>query len=50
MRIAQLAQPKQLLLTHLYADWDDTDMEREARRYWDGKTIAAQDGLRLEIK
>jgi ribonuclease BN (tRNA processing enzyme) len=50
MRIAQLAQPKQLLLTHLYPEWDDVDLEREARRLWDGKTMAAQDGLRVEIK
>jgi ribonuclease BN (tRNA processing enzyme) len=50
MRIAQLAQPNQLLLTHLYPEWDDVDLEREARRLWSGKTMAAEDGLRVEIK
>jgi ribonuclease BN (tRNA processing enzyme) len=50
MRIAQAAQPKQLLLTHLYPQWDGVDLESEAKRLWPGKTIAAQDGLRLEIK
>jgi ribonuclease BN (tRNA processing enzyme) len=50
MRIAELAQPKQLLLTHLYPEWDEVDLEREARRLWSGKTMAAQDGLRVEIK
>jgi ribonuclease BN (tRNA processing enzyme) len=50
MRIAQLAQPGQLLLTHLYPEWDGVDLEREARRFWSGKTLAAQDGLRVEIK
>jgi ribonuclease BN (tRNA processing enzyme) len=50
MRIAELAQPKQLLLTHLYPEWDDVDLEREARRFWNGKTMAGQDGLRVEIK
>jgi ribonuclease BN (tRNA processing enzyme) len=50
MRIAQRAQPKQLLLTHLYREWDQVDLEREAQKLWNGNTIRAQDGLRLEIK
>jgi ribonuclease BN (tRNA processing enzyme) len=50
MRIAQRAQPKQLLLTHLYPQWDGVDLESEAKTLWPGTTIAAQDGLRLEIK
>jgi ribonuclease BN (tRNA processing enzyme) len=50
MRMAESAQPKQLLLTHLYPEWDDVDLEREARRLWSGKTMAARDGLRVEIK
>lgn len=50
MRIAKLAGPKQLLLTHLYPEWDDVDLEAEAKNLWPGETIAAYDGLRLEIK
>ena len=50
MRIAQSAQPKQLLLTHLYREWDQVDLEREAQKLWNGNTIRAQDGLRCEIK
>src|SRR4051812_6098606 len=49
MRIARLAQPGQLLLTHLYPLWDNIDLETEARKLWSGKTIAAHDGRRLEI-
>ena len=50
MRIAELAEPKQLLLTHLYPEWDHIDLEAEAKKLWPGETIAARDGLRLEIK
>ena len=50
MRIAHLAQPKQLLLTHLYPEWDQIDLESEARKLWQGDTIAARDGLRLDIE
>lgn len=50
MRIAKFAGPKQLMLTHLYPEWDDVDLEAEAKNLWPGETIAAYDGLRLEIK
>ena len=50
MRIAKLAAPKQLLLTHLYQEWDDIDLESEARKLWPGATTEARDGLRLEIR
>jgi ribonuclease Z len=49
MRIAQLAQPVRLLLTHLYPEWDGVELEKIARELWVGKTIAACDGWRLEI-
>src|SRR2546423_1364711 len=49
MRIAQLAEPRRLLLTHLYPEWDGIDLESKAKRLWDGETIEARDGLRLEI-
>ena len=50
MRIAQLAAPRQLLLTHLYPLWDQVDLETEARKLWGGATLAACDGLRLTIE
>ena len=49
MRIAQLAAPRRLLLTHLYPEWDAIDLPAKARELWPGETIAAQDGLRIEI-
>jgi ribonuclease BN (tRNA processing enzyme) len=50
MRIAQLAAPHQLLLTHLYPLWDNIDLETEARKLWNGTTLAARDGQRLTIE
>jgi len=49
-RIAKLAGPQKLLLTHLYSVWDDVDLETEAKKLWTGETIAAYDGLRLAIR
>jgi ribonuclease BN (tRNA processing enzyme) len=49
MRLAELAEPRRLLLTHLYPEWDGVDLEAKARKLWPGETIAARDGLRLEI-
>ena len=49
MRIAELAAPKQLLLTHLYPEWDTVDLEAEAQKLWPGRTTAAYDGLTLKI-
>jgi len=50
VRIAKVAEPRTLLLTHLYPEWDQIDLEVEAKTLWPGKTVAARDGLRLEIK
>lgn len=50
MRIAQLAGPQKVLLTHLYSVWDEVDLETEAKKLWSGETIGAYDGLRLELK
>ncbi len=50
MRLARIAGPRKLLLTHLYPEWDGIDLEAEARRLWAGKTMAARDGLRIEIQ
>jgi ribonuclease BN (tRNA processing enzyme) len=47
--LAQRAQPKILLLSHLYPEWDGIDLAAEARKLWAGQTIAAFDGLRLEF-
>ncbi len=49
MRLAQLAAPRRTVLTHLYPEWDDIDLESKARELWSGKITAAHDGLRLEI-
>ena len=50
MRIAQLAEPRKLILTHLYPEWDGVDLEGEAKEMWSGTTVTAYDGLRLEIE
>lgn len=50
MRLARLARPRRVMLAHLYPEWDGTDIAAEARKLWDGETIEARDGLRLEIK
>ena len=49
VRLAQLAEPRQLVLTHLYPEWDGVDVESKARELWSGEIIAAHDGLQLEI-
>ena len=49
MRVARESTPEKLVLTHLYADWNDVDLESEARALWSGKTIEAKDGLTIEI-
>jgi ribonuclease BN (tRNA processing enzyme) len=49
MQIARLAEPRRLLLTHLYPQWDGVDLAAEAKKLWAGETIAAYDGLRLEL-
>jgi ribonuclease BN (tRNA processing enzyme) len=49
MRLAQKSQPKLLVLSHLYFEWDGIDIAGEARKLWPGETIAAFDGLRLEF-
>jgi ribonuclease BN (tRNA processing enzyme) len=49
MRIAHECAPEKLVLTHLYPEWDHIDLAAEARGLWPGKTIAAEDGLTLEI-
>ena len=49
MRLAERARPRRVMLAHLYPEWDGLDVAAEARKLWDGETIEARDGLRLEI-
>lgn len=49
MRLAHECAPAKLVLTHLYAEWDNVDLAAEARALWSGVTIEAKDGMRLEI-
>lgn len=49
MRIATDSAPQTLVLTHLYPEWDDVDLEIEAQSLWHGKIVQATDGLRLII-
>ena len=50
MRLAQLSGARRVVLAHLYPEWDGVDIAAEAKRLWDGETVAAEDGLRLEIQ
>jgi ribonuclease BN (tRNA processing enzyme) len=49
MRISAIAEPRKVVLTHLYPEWDGIDLEGEASKLWPGETIAAHDGLRIEV-
>ncbi len=49
MRMAKIAKPRRLLLTHLYPEWDDVDLASEAKKLWPGETLAAYDGLKLDV-
>ena len=49
MRVAHGCTPEKLVLTHLYPEWDHVDLASEARTLWNGETIEARDGLRLEF-
>ena len=49
MRLALKAQPRKVMLSHLYPEWDSVDMATEAKKHWPGETIPATDGLQLSI-
>src|SRR5688500_8736819 len=49
MKLAAISGARKVVLTHLYPEWDGVDIEAEARALWSGETIAAFDGLRIEI-
>ncbi|MBV9959477.1 MAG: MBL fold metallo-hydrolase [Acidobacteria bacterium] len=51
MRLARRAAPQRVVLSHLYPEWDDVDIEAEARRLEPGcEVLAARDGLRLNFQ
>jgi ribonuclease BN (tRNA processing enzyme) len=49
MQIARECQPKRLVLTHLYPEWDGIDLANEAKSLWHGEILEARDGLILEV-
>ena len=49
MRLAHQSRARRVMLAHLYPEWDGVDIAAEARRLWDGETIEARDGLRLDV-
>jgi ribonuclease BN (tRNA processing enzyme) len=49
IQLAGLCNPRHLVLTHLYAEWDGVDLVAEVRQLWPGRVSEARDGLRLEI-
>lgn len=49
MKLAEMCGARKVVLAHLYPEWDGVDLEAEARRLWPGETIAAFDGLQVEI-
>jgi ribonuclease BN (tRNA processing enzyme) len=49
MQIANACNSQRVVLTHLYSEWDGIDLVAAANKLWDGETIEARDGLRLDI-
>ena len=50
MYLTRLTKPKQVLLTHLYPEWDAVDFQKEVAQFSPNcEVIEAKDGLRLEI-
>jgi ribonuclease BN (tRNA processing enzyme) len=48
-RLADISGARRVMLAHLYPEWDELDLETEARKLWIGETIEARDGLKIEI-
>jgi ribonuclease BN (tRNA processing enzyme) len=42
-------EPRTLILTHLYPEWDGVDIAQEAVAFWQGQVVAALPGLRLQV-
>jgi ribonuclease BN (tRNA processing enzyme) len=49
MRLARLSGARRCVLAHLYPEWDGVDVAAEAAKLWDGETVEARDGLRLDV-
>jgi ribonuclease BN (tRNA processing enzyme) len=49
MRLARLSGARRCVLAHLYPEWDGVDVAAEAAKLWDGETLEARDGLRLNV-
>jgi ribonuclease BN (tRNA processing enzyme) len=50
MHLVRYAQPKRVVLTHLYAEWDAVDLVKEAEKFSPPcEVIEAQDGLRIDL-
>lgn len=50
MFLARLAEPKKVLLTHFYPEWNGVDFENEVAKFSPNcEVIEAADGLRIEI-
>ena len=50
MRLARLSGARRCVLAHLYPEWDGVDVAAEAAKLWDGETLEAHDGLRLNVR
>jgi ribonuclease BN (tRNA processing enzyme) len=51
IHLIRRAEPKQAMLTHFYADWDNVDFEKEVRRLSPGcEVLQAVDGLKVLVK
>jgi len=48
-KIASKAQVSQLVLTHLYPECDDVDIEKECRKTYTGPLIIAEDLMKIEL-
>ncbi len=50
MRLARYAKPKKMLLTHLYSEWDNVNLEEEVKKFQPpGEIIEARDGLQVNL-
>lgn len=50
MHLARYSKPKKVVLSHLYPEWDEVDLVKEAEKFSPlSEVIEAKDGLRIEI-
>jgi ribonuclease BN (tRNA processing enzyme) len=48
-RLAKLANPKKLVLTHFYPPCDRVDILKSVRRLYKGKVVLGRDGMRMKV-